>query len=399
MTLSRGPQAGSAGGRRKYAGSRLRLDRPPPASANCGGKVSRGEDFAMSRKLRVGFVGLGRVFDLNLRGYLDHAGAEVVALCEHDAALLAKRTAAFPAALATRDFDAFLKADLDLIEILTPHPLHEDMTVAALKGGAHVSVQKPMAMTLGECDRMIAAADASGRRLKVFENFLFYPPLVRARELMREGAVGRPLHFRMKVVMADRAQAWHVPDAASRWRHALAAEGRGGPMVFDHGHHMMSVALWLFGDVRDGYACIESTETPAGVYDAPATLTWRHADPPVHGMWDVSLALKMTLRTDYYADAERFEIQGEEGVLTVTRCSDRMLDEPALTLYRGGELRAFHNLDSDWAASFPRSTKHFLDVLAGREAQEVLTAREGRRVIALYDLFQRANAERRAIFA
>jgi predicted dehydrogenase len=351
----------------------------------------------MASKLRVGFVGLGRVFDLNVRGYLDHPEAEIVALCEADPVLLARRAAEYPRARATRDFEDFLRCDLDLVEILTPHPLHETMTSVALAAGADVSVQKPMAMTLAECDRMIAAADASGRRLKIFENFLFYPPLVRARELLRQGAIGKPLHFRIKVVMADRAQAWPVPEAASRWRHALAAEGRGGPMVFDHGHHMMAVALWLFGDVRDGFACIERTETPVGVYDAPATLTWRHSDPPVHGMWDVSLALKMTLRTDYYADAERFEIQGEEGILQVTRCSDRMLDEPALTLYRDGEVRAFHNLDADWGGSFARSTRHFLDVLKGREPQEALTAREGRRVIALYDLFQRSNAERRAI--
>jgi len=351
----------------------------------------------MMRKLRVGFAGLGRVFDLNLRGYLGRPDAEIAALCESDPALLALRAAEHPNARATREFADMLRLDLDLIEILTPHPLHEAMTTAALKAGAHVSVQKPMAMTLDECDRMIAAAEASGRRLKVFENFLFYPPLVRARELMREGAIGKPLHFRMKVVMADRAQAWHVPEAASRWRHALAAQGRGGPIIFDHGHHMMAVALWLFGDVRDGFACIERTEAPAGVYDAPATLTWRHVDPPAHGVWDVSLALKMTLRTDYYADAERFEIQGEEGIIQVTRCSDRMLDEPALTLYRGGEVRAFHNLDADWGGSFARSTRHFLDVLLGREAQQVLTAREGRRVIALYDLFQRSNAERRAV--
>jgi predicted dehydrogenase len=351
----------------------------------------------MASKLRVGFVGLGRVFDLNVRGYLEHPEAEIVALCEADPALLARRAAEYPRARATRDFEDFLRCGLDLVEILTPHPLHETMTAAALAAGADVSVQKPMAMTLAECDRMIAAADASGKRLKIFENFLFYPPLVRARELLRQGAIGKPLHFRIKVVMADRAQAWPVPEAASRWRHALAAEGRGGPMVFDHGHHMMAVALWLFGDVRDGYACIERTETPVGVYDAPATLTWRHSDPPVHGMWDVSLALKMTLRTDYYADAERFEIQGEEGIIQVTRCSDRMLDEPALTLYRDGEVRAFHNLDADWGGSFARSTRQFLDVLKGREPQEALTAREGRRVIALYDLFQRSNAERRAI--
>jgi predicted dehydrogenase len=353
----------------------------------------------VASKLRVGVVGLGRVFDLNIRGYLDNPEAEIAALCESDPVLLARRAAERPKALATSDFDKFLSLDLDLIEILTPHPLHEEMTIAALRGGAHVSVQKPMAMSLGECDRMIAAADASGKRLKVFENFLFYPPLVRARELLREGAIGKPQHFRMKVVMADRGQAWPVPEAASRWRHALAAQGRGGPMVFDHGHHMMAVALWLFGEVRDGFACIERTQTPVGVYDAPATLTWRHVEPPVHGVWDVSLALKMTLRTDYYADAERFEIQGEEGIIQVTRCSDRLLDEPALTLYRDGELRAFHNLDADWGASFTRSTRHFLDVLAGREGQEVLTGREGRGVIALYELFQRSNLERRAVEA
>jgi predicted dehydrogenase len=116
-------------------------------------------------------------------------------------------------------------------------------------------------------------------------------------------------------------------------------------------------------------------------------------------MWDVSVALKMKLRTDYYADAERFEIQGEQGILQVTRCSDRMLDEPVLTLYRDGEVRAFHDLDADWGGSFARSTRHFLDVLAGRAAQEVLTAQEGRRVIALYDLFARSNAEERVVAA
>ena len=128
----------------------------------------------MARKLRVGFVGLGRVFDLNVRGYLDHPEAEVAALCDADPAILARRAGEHPGARATHDFQDFLGFDLDLIEILTPHPLHEAMTVAALARGSHVSVQKRMAMTLPECDRMIQAAAVNIRRLKVFENFLFY---------------------------------------------------------------------------------------------------------------------------------------------------------------------------------------------------------------------------------
>jgi hypothetical protein len=58
----------------------------------------------MARKLRVGFVGLGRVFDLNVRGYLDHPEAEVSALCDDDLAILSGRAAEHPDALATRDF-------------------------------------------------------------------------------------------------------------------------------------------------------------------------------------------------------------------------------------------------------------------------------------------------------
>jgi predicted dehydrogenase len=199
------------------------------------------------------------------------------------------------------------------------------------------------------------------------------------------------------VVLGDASQAWHVPVATNAWRQELAASTGVGPMVFDHGHHMMAVALWLFGDVVDGFARFDETVLPNGRrIDAPSTLMWRHAardgGTPMHAMWDVSAAPRMTLRTDYYPDNERFEIQGEEGILQVTRCSDRLLDEPVLTLYRGGEVRSFHNLDSDWGNSFRLSTLHHLDVLAGRQPQMVFTGEQGRQVLAMHGMFVRANA-------
>ncbi len=353
----------------------------------------------MARKRRIGIVGLGRIFDLNVRGYIGHAEAEVVALCDLSAKWRVQRAAEFPGAVVTDDFATFLRQDLEFVDVLTPHPLHAEMAIAALRVGADVSVQKPMAMSLAECDTMISAARDTGRRLKLFENFVFYPPLVRMKQLLDAGAIGRPVHFRMKVVLGDASQAWEVPVESNAWRQALASAGGPGPMVFDHGHHMMAVALWLFGDVVDGFARFDHTVLPGGrVIDSPSSMMWRHGPregaAPVHGIWDVSAAPRMALRTDYYPDHERFEIQGEEGILQVTRCSDRMLDEPVLTLYRDGEVRSFHNIEADWGNSFRMSTLHHLEVLAGRAEQMVFTGEQGRQVLAMHDMFVRSHASR-----
>jgi len=333
--------------------------------------------------LKVGVVGLGRIFDLNSLGYRHNPGAQIVALCDSNPEQLARRRQEFPEAFCTTDYERFLAQKLDLIDVLTPHPAHAEMVVAALQSGAHVSVQKPMALTLEEADRMIAAAAEAKRHLKVFENFLFYPPLVKARELLHSGAIGRPLHFRMKMVSGAGEYGWQVDYETRRWRWELFQQGHGGGFVFDDGHHKLAVALWLFGDVRDLYACVETTPIGNGYsVDAPASLIWRHVDPPVHAIWDITYAPKMRIRTDYYACDERFEITGETGIIQVNRCTGRMLDEPVLTLYRDGELTAFHTLETDWGASFRLCTEHFVSVLREGQGTPCLTGVEGRRVLA-----------------
>ena len=352
----------------------------------------------MTGPIRVGIVGLGRIFDLNCLGYRDNPDAVVVALCDSRQDLLDRRAALFPKAQLTRSFDELLRLEPDLVDILTPHPLHAEMAVAAMRAGAHVSVQKPMSMTVAEADGMLAASMETGRHLKCFENFVFYAPLVRAKALLKSGAIGRPLHFRMKIVSGDRQYAWPVPAETTAWRQAIGRAGLGGPLLFDHGHHLLAVACWLFGDVRDVFARIEETTLPSGsVVDAPASLTWRHWDPPIHGIWDITAAPRMRIRTDYYPGHEQFEIQGETGIITVTRCSDRLLDEPALTLYADGEVRAFHNLETDWGVSFRLSTEHFIRFLRGQEPRAILTGMEGRRVLAFAHALMQSSREERPL--
>ena len=334
----------------------------------------------MREKLRVGFVGLGRIFDLHVLGYRDDPEIEIAALCAPDPEPLTQRGAEIPGATRQRRLEDFLAERLDLIEILSPHAFHAEQAIAALESGAHVSVQKPMALSLAEADRMIATAGAAGRHLRVYENYVFYPPLVKARELLLDGAIGRPLHFRMRTLVGDPRYAWPVREGTWRWRAELFRERQLGRLTFDDGHHKMAVALWLFDEVRDVFARIDETPTPRGPIDAPASISWRHVDPPVHGVWDVIYAPEMRIASRYYALDERFEITGETGVIQVTRATGTMLQGPPLVMYRDGVVTEFHDLESDWGASFREATKHFVRVLREGGAPK-LGGEEGRRVL------------------
>ena len=115
----------------------------------------------LGRPARVGIVGLGQIYDLTIRGYLDNPDVEMVALCDTDPERLAGAAAEWPTAACVADLDELLAVELDVVEVLVPTPLHADVVVRALRGGVHVNVQKPFANDLVEADRMLAARDAA----------------------------------------------------------------------------------------------------------------------------------------------------------------------------------------------------------------------------------------------
>jgi predicted dehydrogenase len=94
-----------------------------------------------------------------------------------------------------------------------------------------------------------------------------------------------------------------------------------GILVFDDGWHKLATAIWLFGPVREVRAWIGNTAVGPGVdLDAPATIAWEH-DNGVRGVWDITLAIDMYLRSDYYTNDERWEITGRKGYARVNRCT------------------------------------------------------------------------------
>lgn len=338
-----------------------------------------------SRNLGIGIVGCGRIADLQCLGYLDHPAARIVATCDLDGDLAARRRDQWKAERAyTRLDDLLADARVDAVEILTPHDLHADQAVIALEAGKHVSLQKPPTRSLAELDRIAEAARASDRVVRVFENFAHYPPHRKARQLVAEGAIGTPLSVRVKTALGRPSDGWSVPMQSQAWRIDRGRCG-GGALTFDHGYHCFHMGQFFFPcEIERVHAFIHWTQLGDGAWlDGPSLVSWKYAGdtPARYGSWETMTSVGMRVRSDYYVSDDRIEVHGSEGILWVNRCTGRLLDEPALVVYRDGETRAFHDLETDWASSFRIGGEDFVAcLLEGRQPSQTLG--EARKTLA-----------------
>jgi predicted dehydrogenase len=312
------------------------------------------------RPVRAAFIGLGRIYDLNVRAYLDNPDVEVVALVDQLPARRDERGADWPEAktFATAAELAASGLEVDAVEVLLPTPLHDEAVVELLGYGWHVNLQKPMCNDLAGADRMLKAAEASGKVLRVMENYLFYQPLHRLKAVAESGDLGQISTYHMKMVGTGLG-GWEVPWSSFEYQMEQMRLGRG-IMVFDDGWHKLSTALWLFGPIREVRAWIGHTVIGDPIYlDAPTMISWEHENG-VRGGWDITVAPDMYLRSDYYTNDERWEVTGSKGFARVNRCTGRGIQQPVLEVYADGEMRSYHALDDDWASSFRDSGRHWL---------------------------------------
>jgi predicted dehydrogenase len=333
------------------------------------------------RPIRVAVVGLGTVSELVLPTYAGNPDVEVVALCDHDSERVAHWGRVWPAAVTAAELGALtaLDVDIDVVDVLVPTPAHGAVVVEALDLGYHVQVQKPLARSIEEADRMVALASERGAMLRVMEDYLFFPPIAELGRVLASGEIGEPAGIHMKIVATGRG-GWDVPLSSYRWQFEQARDGRG-MLVFDHGWHQLAVAMSLFGDVRRIFAWLGRTEVVPGVeMDAPSTLVWEHTNG-VRGVLDITFAPDTYFRSDYYTGDERVEVTGTQGFVRCNRISACGVQEPSVVVYREGEVRAMHALDDTLPAGFAASTAHAIAYLRGECDDLVLDGVAARRVL------------------
>jgi predicted dehydrogenase len=317
--------------------------------------------------IQVAIVGCGRISDLHEMGYRGREDARIAALCDTSKKRARHKAKAWGIEKIYTDFHQVLEdKEIDLVELLTPHHLHCPMTIEACQAGKHVSVQKPMALSASEADKMITAAEQAGVMLRVYENFVYYAPAVRAKEMIEAGEIGEIRALRLHVSTGTADSGWDVPLSAWLWRFNEKKSG-GGPLVFDHGYHLFSIAYYLGGPVERVYAWID--KTPVGQaanlvhVDAPATIMFQYKAPRCYGVLDIEHTPKMHIDSLYYADDDRIEVIGEKGILFINRYTAKTVDLPELMLFKDGVTRAIPVQGVEWHDSFIAATQDCIEKL------------------------------------
>jgi UDP-N-acetylglucosamine 3-dehydrogenase len=346
------------------------------------------------QRVRLGVVGAGNISQLNVPGYLDHPRCDVVALCDPRLEHARARAEAWRIRRVYGSLDDLLAdEDVDAVEILSPTYLHVEHVVAAARAGKHVSCQKPIANSVADARRMISACSEAGVTFRITENCCHYPPLERARELLREGTIGTPTVIRIKTVVGktdSEFQANLDPDGYT-WR--FDAHSPGGHL-FDDVVHKYAMALWLVDDdVRSVQAVVRKGRL---FFEEPTVALFEYGRDNLLGIMEVSQAPGMFIPSDWYGADEFFEIQGTSGFVWVTRLSGRLHDLPPLVVRSGATTTRVEEIDSNYETSFRRASAAFVDgLLSGNQPD--MTPDTAAKVLQLAFAVYQSSTERRPV--
>lgn len=193
--------------------------------------------------LRFGIIGCGKIARKHIAVLAELKGAEVSAVCDIDSRR-AEGTAHKIGATVYPDAEALLSDDtVDVVDILAPSDLHAEIGIAAARSGKHVVVEKPLAMSLSEADRLIDECGRHGVKLFEIKQNRCNVPVRKLREALENGRFGRLVLGTVRVRWC-RTQVYY--DQAS-WR---GTRKQDGGVLTNQANHHVDLLQWMMGPVK-----------------------------------------------------------------------------------------------------------------------------------------------------
>ncbi len=206
-------------------------------------------------RLKTGVIGYGKVAHIHAEVLKAIPESELVAVAGRDRA----KARAFAEAYGLRAFGdvaEMIAAGVEAVVVATPHPAHAAVTTAALRAGAHAIVEKPLAASLEDCDRMIEAARKHGRKLAMISQRRLYAPVQRLRAAIDAGKLARPI-LGTVTMLGWRDEAYYRSDP---WRGSWS--GEGGGVLVNQAPHQIDILQWCMGEVEELYGAWANLNHP-----------------------------------------------------------------------------------------------------------------------------------------
>ena len=248
----------------------------------------------MTQVLRLGIAGLGVASTQILPPLAKLPFIKITAAADTRADALAKFRQAYEGEGYATVEDLCRSANVDAVYIATPNSLHAEHAITAAKHGKHIIVEKPMAMTLAECDAMNEAAEKHGVKLLCGHTHSFDPPIRKIREIVKGGELG-------KLCMIH---SWNFNEFMyrPRMRHELAMS-RG--VVLNQGPHHVDIVRLIGGGL------VRSVRAMTGVWDKARG--WEGSYTCYLEFADGTPATLVYSGYGFFDTAELFEWVGEGG--------------------------------------------------------------------------------------
>src|SRR3984893_3065945 len=222
----------------------------------------------MKKEISTALIGYGKAADMHAKALLNIPENKLAAVCgrsDEKASLFAQR---YKINAYTDIREMVTTEKIDLVIVCTPHPNHKDATLAALRAGSHVLVEKPLASSIEDCDAMIDMAAICKRKLGVVSQRRFFPASLRIKKAIEEKKIGEPMLGTI-TMLGWRNRSYYEADP---WRGTWS--GEGGGVLVNQAPHQLDLLQWymgaeieeLFGEWKNiNHPYIEVEDTAAAI--------------------------------------------------------------------------------------------------------------------------------------
>src|SRR5690625_3207362 len=293
------------------------------------------------RKLKMGIIGVGGIAqDRHIPAYQALSDKVEITAIQDLKITKAKEVAKkFNIPYVFSNYEELFAA-VDAVTICTPNKFHAEISIAALEAGVHVLCEKPMAMTVTECETMLAASKKSGKLLSVAYHYRYTEAAKVAKAAVKSGEVGDPRVTRVQALRRRKVPGWGV---------FTNKELQGGGSLIDYGCHLIDLSLWLLGDPKPievmGTTYNRLSKTPNqinewGTFDHETFDVDDHVSGYITFEDGSSLLLECSWAANIKEDTMHLSISGIDGGLNVYPFE---LYQPRHGTFVTSEAKAAHN--------------------------------------------------------